>query len=95
MQLQPGIDWARVWNSLQNTRNSEGARSAWYVVILDILPTHTRLHIIRLVESEACSLCGKQDTTLHWLKECVVSHEIWKGPKAGVDTLNRPEADTR
>jgi len=80
MQLQAGTDWPRVWNSLHNTRNSEGARSGWYVVILDNLPTHTRLHMIRLVESETCSLCGKQDTTLHWFKECVVSKEIWERP---------------
>jgi len=78
MQFKPRIDWATVWNNFYNTRTSEGARSAWYVVIHDILPTHTRLHRIRLVESEACSLCGKRDTTLHRLTECGISQEIWK-----------------
>jgi hypothetical protein len=76
MQLQPRIYWATVWNNFYNTRTSEGARPAWYVVIHDILPTHTSLHIIRLGESEAWSLCGKQDTTLHRLMECGISQGI-------------------
>ena len=42
--LQPGIEWVRVWNNLHNTRASEGAMSAWCMVVHDIIPTHFRLH---------------------------------------------------
>jgi len=56
-------------NRMEKVRNlhsiptSEGARSARYMVIHDLLPTNTRLHRIRLVETEDCTLSGK-DTTV-------------------------------
>jgi hypothetical protein len=91
MQLQPRIDWATVWNNFYNTQTSEGAVSAWYVVIHDILPTHTRLHRICLVESEACSPYGKQDTTLNRLTECGISQEIWEWVRTRLALIHRTD----
>ena len=59
-QIQPGIDWGKVWNNLHSIPTSEGARSAWYAVLHDLLPTNTRLHRIQLVETENCTLCGEK-----------------------------------
>jgi len=91
MQFKPRIDWATVWNNFYNTQTSEGAGSAWYVVIHNILPTYTRLHRIHLVESEACSLCGKQDTTLHQLTECRISQEIWDWTRTRLALIHRTD----
>jgi hypothetical protein len=44
MQLQPAIDWSPVWDHLHNLKLPDGARSAWYMVIHDIIPTNVRLH---------------------------------------------------
>jgi hypothetical protein len=63
MQLRPGIEGARVWNTLHNKRTSEEAWSAWYTVVHNILSTHAMLYTIRLVDTEVYPLCGKQDTT--------------------------------
>jgi len=40
-QIQTGIDWGKVWNNLHSIPTSEGARSAWYAVLHDLLPTNT------------------------------------------------------
>jgi hypothetical protein len=76
MQLQPTIDWSLVWGNLRNVRLPEGARSAWYMVIHDIIPTNVRLHRIRLADTENCTQCGRPDTMLHRLIECGVRQEI-------------------
>ena len=47
-QIQRGIDRGKVWNNLHNIPTSEGARSAWYAVLHDLLPTNTKLHRIQL-----------------------------------------------
>jgi hypothetical protein len=89
--LQPGIEWVRVWNDLHNTRASEGARSAWYMVVHDIFPTHFRLHRIRLVDSEDFFLRGKQDTTLHRLTECGLGQEIWEWTRSRLAAIHRTD----
>ena len=53
-QIQPELEWENVWNNLHSIPKSEGHKSAWYTVIHDLLPTNTRLHRIRLVETEDC-----------------------------------------
>jgi hypothetical protein len=89
--LQPGIEWVRVLNDLHNTRASEGSMPAWYMVVHDIIPTHFRLHLIRLVETENFSLRGKQDTTLHQLTECVLGQEIWERTRIRLATIHRTD----
>ena len=76
-QIQQRIEWEKAWNNLHSIPTSEGARSAWYMVLHDLLPTNTSLHRIRLVETVDCTLCGK-DTTVHKLTECGVGVVIWE-----------------
>ena len=38
IQFQPAFDWSLVWVNLQYVRLSYGARSAWCLVIHDIIP---------------------------------------------------------
>ena len=55
MQFQPAIDWSLVWGNLHNVRLSDGNRSAWYMVIHDIIPTNAKLHRIRLMDTDKCT----------------------------------------
>jgi len=91
MQLRPGIEEARAWNNLNNKRTSKGARSAWYMVVHNVLHTHAMLHTIRLVDTEACPLCGKQDTTLHLLTECGAGQEIWEWTRTRLSSIHRTD----
>ena len=77
MQIQTNIDWSLVSGSLHNVRLSDGVRSAWYTVVHDVIPTNVRLHKIRLMDTDNCTQCERQDTTLHRLTECGVRKEIW------------------
>ena len=77
MHLQPANDRSLLWGNLHNVRLSDGARSAWYMVIRDIIPTNVRLHGIRLMDTDNCTQCGRQYTTLHRLTECGARQEIW------------------
>jgi len=88
-QIQRGIEWEKVWNNLHSIPTSEGARSACYTVIHDLLPTNTRLHRIRLVETEDCTLCGKKDTTVHRLTECGEGEEIWEWTRIRLAAIHR------
>jgi hypothetical protein len=76
MQLQPAIDFSLGWHNLQNVRMHDGARSAGYMVIHDIIPTNVRLQRIRLTDTENCTQCGWPDTILHQLKNCGMRQEI-------------------
>jgi len=88
-QIQPGNDWGKVWNNLHSIPTSEGARSAWYAVLHDLLPTNTKLHRIKLVETENCTLCGEKDTTAHSLTECGAVEEIWEWTRIRLAAIHR------
>ena len=90
-QIQPEIDWRKVWNNLHSIPTSEGARSAWYAVIHDLLPTNTRLKRISLVETENCTLCGEKDTTVHRLTECGAAEEIWEWTRIRLAAIHRTD----
>jgi hypothetical protein len=70
MQLQPEIKWLVVLRNLHITWTSEGAKSAWYVVMHVLIATNVRLHKNRLTDTTNCNQCGRQDTSLHRLTEC-------------------------
>jgi len=91
MQLQPAIDWSLLWGSLHNLRLSVGAISAWYVVIHDVIPTNARLHRIRLMDTDNCTQCGRQDTVLHRLTECGVEQEIWEWTRTRIARIRRTD----
>jgi hypothetical protein len=54
-QLQPAIDRSLMWGNLRNVILPVGVRSAWYMVIQNILPTNVRLHRIRLTDTDKCT----------------------------------------
>jgi len=91
MQLQPVIDWPLVWENLHNVRLSDGARSAWYMVIHDIIPTNARLHRIRLMHTNNCTQCERQDTMLHRLKGCGVGQDIWEWTRTRIARIRRTD----
>jgi len=80
-----------MWENLHIIPTSEGARSAWYMVIHDLIPTNTRLHRIRLVDTQDCTLCGKQDTMIHRLTECGEGEEIWEWTRTRLAAINRTD----
>lgn len=91
MQLQPAIDCSPVWDHLHNLKLSDGARSAWYMVIHDIIPTNARLHRIRLMDTDNCTQCRRQDTMLHRLTECGVGQEIWEWTRTRIARIQRTD----
>jgi hypothetical protein len=60
--LQPAIDWSPVWGNLLNTILFDGVRSTWCMVIHDTLSINVWLHRIRLLNTENCTQCGRQET---------------------------------
>ena len=82
-QLQPAIDLSLVWGQSSNVISPDGARSAWYMMIHDIIPTNMRLRRIPVMDMDKCTQCRRQDTKLNLLTECGVKHEIleWTRPR--------------
>jgi len=75
--LHSDTQWIKVWNNLHTAWVSEEIASMWYIVLHDIVPTNERLHVIRLVKSDRCRLCGRRDTLVHRLTECNEGTAIW------------------
>ena len=68
---------AWVCDSLLGGNAGSNLRSARCMVIHDLLPANTRLHRLRLVDTDNCRHCGRQDTTLHRLTtDCGVGREV-------------------
>jgi hypothetical protein len=74
----PAIDWFVVWGNLHNISFFDDARSEWYRVIHDLIPTNMRLHRIKLMDTENSTQCGRQDTMLHRVTEFGAGKEIWQ-----------------
>ena len=91
MQIQPGIEWDRVWHNIHSIPASDTTRSAWYMVIHDLLPTHTRLNRIRLVDSADCTLCVQPDTLIHRLTECGEAADLWEWTRIRLAAIHRTE----
>jgi len=75
--LYPGQDWVKIWKNIAKARITDEARSAWYSVVHDLIPTNVRLHNIRMADNEDCTLCGRRDNLTHRLTECGVGKSIW------------------
>ena len=91
MQIQSNTDWSLVWGNLHNLRLSDGARSASYMVVNDIIATNVRWYKIRLMDIDNCTQCGRQDTTLCRLTECGVRREIWEWTRKRTARIGRME----
>jgi hypothetical protein len=83
VQKRPSVHWDLVWRNLHASRFPEEVRSAWYVVIHDILPTRERLAAIDMTDTNSCRQCGETDTLTHRLTGC------GEGPAIGNWTTQR------
>lgn len=52
-------------------------QSLQYKILHRILPCRKYLHTIRVVDLDRCQYCDNQDSTSHFLYECVVSKRLW------------------
>ena len=91
MQLQPAIDWSRVWDHLHNVISPDGATSARYMVIHDIIPRNARLRRIRLTNTDKRTQFGRQDTKLNRLTQYGVRQEIWEWNRPRIARLQRTD----
>ena len=90
VQFQPAIDWSLAWGNIRNVILPDGARSAWYMVIHDIIPTNVRLRRIGLIDTEKCRQCGRQGTILR------LTGDLGMNPHTdSSDTKDEPEPYTQ
>ena len=55
-------DWTTVWRNLQDTPVTDETKVIWYRIIHGIIPTHERLHRIRMTPTETYRQCNTTDT---------------------------------
>jgi hypothetical protein len=91
MQLRPEIEWPILWRNLHITWKSDGAKSAWCMVMHDLIATNMRLHKIRLTDANNCNQCGRQDTTLHRFTDCGEGQVIWEWTRTRIAWMNRTD----
>ena len=90
--LYPGQDWGKVWKNIAKANITDEARSAWYSVVHDCIPTNVRLHKIRMADNEDCSLCGRRDNLTHRLTECGEGKSIWKWTRSRLARVRQTDA---
>ena len=78
-----------MWGNLHNVILPDAARTAWCMVTYDIIPTSVKLHKLRLMDTENCTQCGRQDTILHLLTECGVRQEIYEWIRIRVSRIQK------
>jgi len=61
------------------------------MVIHDVIRTNARLHRIRLMDTDNCTQCRRQDTMLHRLTECGVGQEIWEWTRTRIARIQRTD----
>jgi hypothetical protein len=57
---------------------TEEIKTAWYTANHEIIPTNERPAAIHLVDTDGCRRCGRQDTLIHRLSECIETAAIWE-----------------
>jgi hypothetical protein len=68
--LWPNTDWTQIWKNVHEMLVSATVKVTWYKASHDIIPTHERLHKIRLVPTDLCRQCNRKDTLPHRLIDC-------------------------
>jgi hypothetical protein len=89
IKLQPAEEWSLMWCSLHKEILSDGIRSTWHIVIHGIVLTNEKLHRIRLLDTEECRQCRKQETLLHLLTEGGERQEIWECTRLRIALIQR------
>jgi hypothetical protein len=77
LRLWPPTDWNLVWANLHETPVPEDVKMEWYRAIHDIIPTHDRLHRIKMAATNQCRHCHAPDTLRHRLTECGEGRLMW------------------
>jgi hypothetical protein len=77
-ELLPNTNWPLVWSNVQSRVLTLAARSSWFEVVHDLLPTNSRLHRINRSATDRCAHCGRWDTALHRVSTCGEAAVIWR-----------------
>lgn len=89
-QHHPQADWQAIWRSVSANTLSSPARSEWFKVCHNLLPTTERLHRIAwgAVRSPLCQDCGVTDDVVHHLAECGPERRaVWSWASRKLQTL--------
>jgi hypothetical protein len=91
-KIWPQVDWKHVWNNLHSTPVGNTDKIQWYRVMHDIISTNVRLHRIRLVNTEGCTICGQRDSLEHRLIECGEATIMWNWTRSKIASIMRTSA---
>lgn len=69
-------DWSIVWKHISRSWLGSATRSAWYVVVNDLVATNSRRHRHNITAAAACAECGQEDTLLHRMTVCGAAEDI-------------------
>jgi hypothetical protein len=61
-RLWANTDWTKIWKNVYEKPVSATVKVTWYKAIHDIIPTHERLHRIRLIPTDLCRQFNGKDT---------------------------------
>lgn len=73
----PGVDWPRVWASMNQAPIPEDVWDAWFIAVHDLVATRARLHRIGRSDTRTCPVCRGPDTLRHRLTACPGTRAIW------------------
>jgi hypothetical protein len=77
VRMWPNEDWTRIWMNVHEAPVTATVKVTWYKAIHDLLPTHERLHKIRLAPTDRWGQCN-EDTLTHRLTDCGEGPQIWE-----------------
>jgi hypothetical protein len=85
----PAIQWANVWTNIHHPAMSDSIKSAWYVVMHEILPTNERLAAKRIRDTDSCIWCDRLDTLTHRIRARQEDEGIWTWTKGKIAKILR------
>ena len=91
VRLWPTTEWKSLWKNLHTAPAPETTKSTWYRVIHGVIPTHERLHKIRLAPTDRCKHCEKQDTLPQRLVECGEGIVTWEWTRERIALMLRTD----
>jgi hypothetical protein len=91
VRLWPNEDWPRIWMNLHEAPVSATVKVTWYKAIHDIIPTHERLHKIRLAPTDRCGQRNATDTLTHRITVCAEGPQMWEWTCRCIATMLRTD----
>lgn len=89
------VDWPAAWRNISRSWHGSATRTAWYLVVHDLVPTNERLHKCKPTISDRCARCGAQDTLGHRLVSCGAAADVWAWLNRSVARLGTADAYLR